>query len=59
MPPKGVTAAENLLADGEDYSGMGVALESAYRVGSTVVDKLVKDWATYRDQMPYEEMETN
>ena len=52
MPPEGVTAADNLIKDGEDYSGMGVALESAYRVGSTVVNTLVNNWDTYREKIP-------
>ena len=29
MQPPGVTAAENLLAENEGYSGLGVAVESA------------------------------
>ena len=52
MQPPGLTAAENLLKDGEDYAGMGVALESAYRVGSKVVDTIVKDWDVYKDAVP-------
>jgi len=52
MQPPGVTAAENLIKDGEDYAGMGVALESAYRVGSIVVDTIVKDWDVYKDKVP-------
>jgi len=52
MQPPGLTAAENLIKDGEDYAGMGVALESAYRVGSKVVDTIVKDWDVYKDKVP-------
>ena len=52
MQPPGVTAAGNLIKDGEDYAGMGVALESAYRVGSKVVDTLVENWHVYRDKPP-------
>lgn len=52
MPPKGVTAADNLLKDSDEYAGMEVALESAYRVGSTVVDNIVANWAEYKDHLP-------
>ena len=52
MQPPGVTAAENLLKEGEDYAGMGVALESAYRVGSKVVDTIVENWSVYREKPP-------
>jgi len=54
VPPKGISAAENLIADGEDFGGMNVALESAYRVGSKVVDTIVTNWPRYRDKLPYE-----
>jgi purine nucleoside permease len=54
VPPDGISAAQNLISDGEDYGGMGVALESAYRVGSTVVNHLVDNWSIYRDSLPYE-----
>lgn len=52
MPSAGVSAADNLIKDGEDYSGMNVALESAYRVGSKVVNVLVENWDIYRDKTP-------
>jgi len=52
MPPPGVTAAANLLAENEGYSGLGASVESAYRVGSVVVDELVKHWDTCRDTPP-------
>lgn len=54
MPVSGKSAAESLLADGENYAGMTMALESAYLVGSTVVDELISNWGRYRDQLPYE-----
>ncbi|MBN8429411.1 purine nucleoside permease [Microbulbifer salipaludis] len=53
VPHPGMTAAESLLSEGEDYAGLQLSLESAYRVGSRVVDTLVEGWETYRDQMPY------
>jgi len=52
MPPNGISAAESLIKDGEDYSGMTAALESAYRVGSKVVDTLVEGWPEYRENIP-------
>jgi purine nucleoside permease len=52
MPPPGVTAAENMQKENEGYSGLGASVEAAYRVGSTVVEELLKKWPVYRDQMP-------
>ncbi|WP_250460331.1 purine nucleoside permease [Microbulbifer litoralis] len=54
VPKPGTTAAESLLSEGEDYAGLALSLESAYRVGSRVVDTLVENWDQYREQMPYE-----
>jgi purine nucleoside permease len=34
------------------YAAVLPALESAYRVGSVVVDRLVADWAACRDTPP-------
>jgi purine nucleoside permease len=52
IPHSGISAAENLIKDGEDYSGMNAALESAYRVGSKVVETIVNNWPDYREQTP-------
>ena len=52
MPPPGVTAAENLLAENKGYSGLAIAVESAYQVASTVVDQLIASWAVYENQLP-------
>jgi purine nucleoside permease len=52
MPPPGVTAAENLLAENKGYSGLAIAVESAYQVASTVVDQLIAGWAVYENQLP-------
>ena len=52
MQPPGVTAAENLLAENEGYSGLGVAVESAYTVASKVVDALIDGWDEYQHQPP-------
>jgi purine nucleoside permease len=52
MPPPGVTAAENMQKENEGYSGLTVSVESAYRVGSTVVEDILKNWTAYRDHLP-------
>jgi purine nucleoside permease len=52
MPPPGVGAAENLLAENEGYAGLDAALEAAYRVGSRVIDTLLSDWARYAERTP-------
>jgi purine nucleoside permease/predicted cupin superfamily sugar epimerase len=55
-PPKDLSAIENLrLESGEHgYAGMQSALESAYLVGSKVVDTIVANWPQYKTSMPYE-----
>ena len=54
MQPPGLTAAQNLaMESGENgYAGMRSALESAYTVGSTVVDELVNNWDKYATTTP-------
>ena len=54
LPPRGVTAAENLarLKLGKGYTAYLPSLEAAWRVGSTVVDELVRNWPKYRDAVP-------
>jgi purine nucleoside permease len=52
MPPPGMTAAEHLLKENEGYAGLDASIEAAYKVGSVVVDTIVKDWPTYRDHTP-------
>jgi purine nucleoside permease/predicted cupin superfamily sugar epimerase len=56
MPPPGLTAIENLkLESGENgYAGMRSALETAYLVGSKVVDTIVANWSHYKTTMPYQ-----
>jgi purine nucleoside permease/predicted cupin superfamily sugar epimerase len=56
MPPPGLTAIENLkLESGENgYAGMRSALETAYLVGSKVVDTIVANWSEYKTTMPYQ-----
>jgi purine nucleoside permease len=52
VPPPGVDAATNLLAETERYAGMEASLESAYLVGSKVVDTLVENWDAFRERTP-------
>lgn len=53
MPPPGITAAENLARTKlGQYSAYQPALEAAWRVGNTVVEKLVANWPKYRDVTP-------
>lgn len=52
MPPEGITAVDNLLAENEGFAGLEASLESAYIVGSTVMDELLNNWDTYKDTIP-------
>jgi purine nucleoside permease len=52
MPPPGVSAAENLLKENEGYTGVDLAVETAYIVGSVVIDEILGNWAVYRDTIP-------
>lgn len=54
MQPPGLTAAENLeLESGDDgYAGMQSSLESAYSVGSKVVEEIITNWNIYQDKIP-------
>ena len=36
----------------DSYAGLDAALENAYKVGSVVVDELLKNWARYADTVP-------
>ena len=47
-----LTAAQNMAKENEGYSGLSTSVESAYKVGSTVVNEILKGWATYRDHPP-------
>jgi len=50
VPPPGQPATWSATAE---YPDRGLsALEAAYRVGSPVVDAIVSDWDTFRDQLP-------
>jgi purine nucleoside permease len=52
MQPPGVSAAANLLKENEGYAGLDAALESAYVVGSKVIDTLITRWDVYQDRLP-------
>ena len=52
MPPPGVGAAENLLAENEGYAGLQASVESLYLVGSVVIDELLRGWERYADVIP-------
>jgi purine nucleoside permease len=52
MQPPGKTAAENLLKENEGYAGLEAAVESAYLVGSKVIDTLISHWDIYQDRLP-------
>lgn len=60
MPPPDMSAIENLKAESGDngYAGMQSAIESAYLVGSKVVDTIVANWSVYQTALPYEVLET-
>jgi purine nucleoside permease len=52
MPPPGVTAAESLLSENEGYTGVDLAVETAYIVGSVVIDELLAGWDVYEAAIP-------
>ncbi|MDU0355055.1 cupin domain-containing protein [Paraglaciecola aquimarina] len=53
-PQDALTAAENIKVQKQGYVGMQSALESAYTVGSKVVDTIVANWQTMKTTMPYD-----
>ena len=52
MPAPGIDAATNLLAENEGYAGLDASLESAYLVGSTVIDEIVAKWDVFAERTP-------
>ena len=49
QPPPGMTAAENLAHNtGRRYVGYLPAVESAWRVGNTVVQEITTHWEKYK-----------
>jgi purine nucleoside permease len=59
MQPPGLTPLENLqLESGENgFAGMLSSLESAYLVGSKVVDTIVANWPQFKTTMPYDALD--
>ncbi|MGJ8680164.1 cupin domain-containing protein [Paraglaciecola sp.] len=55
-PPTGVTAAQNLANESgeEGFAGMRSSLESAYMVGSKIVDTIVANWKNTQHTLPYD-----
>jgi purine nucleoside permease len=48
-----ITAAESLAENkAGGYAGFIPSVESAWKVGSTVVHELITNWKTYRETMP-------
>ena len=52
LPPPGMSAAEHLAKENDGYAGLDASVEAAYRVGSVVVDEIVKHWPVYQDRTP-------
>jgi purine nucleoside permease len=53
QPPPGMSAAENLARNaGRKYAGYLPALESAWRVGNTVVQEITTHWNKYKSERP-------
>ena len=52
VPPASKTAAENLIAENEEYVGLEASLESAFIVGNTVVSDILKNWEQYQHTPP-------
>ena len=56
MQPTDLTAVENLSAESGEagFAGLLSSVESAYTVGSKVVDTIVANWPQFKTTMPYE-----
>lgn len=52
MPPPGVSAAESLLRENEGYTGIDLAVETAYIVGSVVIDEIIDNWDEFETTIP-------
>jgi len=53
QPYKGLTAVENIKQENTGYAGMKSAVESAYTVGSKVINTITDNWSVYKYTMPY------
>ena len=49
---EGITAAESLAGEGQNYSAFLPAVEAAYLVGSAVVNEIVDHWDVYGPKSP-------
>ena len=54
LPPPGTTAAQSMAQEGKGFSGLHESLESLYRVGSVVIDELLKNWDKFEARRPDE-----
>lgn len=56
MQPPDLSAAQNLSAESGEagFAGLQSSVESAYTVGSKVVDTIVANWTEFKSTMPYE-----
>jgi purine nucleoside permease len=55
VPASGQTVTQLLASEAAEDAALSAyvpALEAAYRVGSTVVNEIVRDWARYAEQTP-------
>jgi len=55
VPASGQTVAQLLASEASEDASLSAfmpALEAAYRVGSTVVNEIVRNWARYAEQTP-------
>ena len=54
QPQDALSAADNIKIQKKGYVGMQSAVESAYIVGSKVVNTLTSNWSVYKTTMPYQ-----
>lgn len=53
IPAPNVSAVDNLLNEQHGgYTGLEVALENGYIVGSKIIDELLTDWQIYKNNIP-------
>ena len=52
MQYPGITAADNLLKEAEDYAGLEASLESVFIVGNKVVETILSNWKKYENKIP-------
>ena len=41
-----------MLQENDGYTGINLVVESAYIVGSVVIDEILDNWAIYENQVP-------